>query len=145
MRGIRWFSMLAALMLVSPADAQVAPQILNIQTGCFLRGGSPFNLLVRVGPYYTTYHFMLTRAGSNQMAVDVTYPMIAAGGEVPLRIPSGGTYHLSVGYAPTSNNNAVTSSSYNIVVSAVRIVTISGVRRCQRVLSVYRERPLRVR
>ena len=127
---------LSALVVVPDAYAQQAnPQILEVQTGCFLRIGRANNVLVKVGPLVKGYHFTFVNRSTQQTALDQSFAMINPGEIVPFQLPAAGTYQLTVKYAAGNANQTPVTSPTNIVVKEVAEVTVNGQKTCQEKMS----------
>jgi hypothetical protein len=124
-----------ALFFVPAAEAQqlqTNPQILDIQTGCFLRNGQASNVQVKVGPYTTGYHFIFKNAATQQVVLDRTIGMInPTYDQVPFNLPAAGTYRLTLQYAAGISNQTPTTSPTDIVVKQVSAVTTNGQTACR--------------
>jgi hypothetical protein len=125
-------------LLVLPAAhaQQPNPQILDIQAGCFLRIGRANNVLVKVGPLTTAYHFIFINTATQQPGLDQILGLVNPGEVVPFQLPAAGTYHLTVKYGASIANQTAVTSPVNIVVKQVTEVVLNGQKTCREKMSV---------
>lgn len=107
------------------------PQIQSIQSGCFLRGEQPFNVLLRVGPISTAYRVIATDVASQRVAYDQVLGLISAGGEAPIRLPNAGTFRIAVRYAPPAANQTPATAPNDVTVNPVTVATVNGQKVCR--------------
>ncbi|MDO8975787.1 hypothetical protein [Reyranella sp.] len=107
------------------------PQILGVQSGCFIRGDQAYNVLVKVGPNVGHYRFIFSEATTQQVAQDRTLGLIHPNTEVPFRLANAGNYRLIVKWAPQISNQSSAMAGSLIAVKPVVTMMVNGQQTCR--------------
>lgn len=107
------------------------PQILGVQTGCFIRGDQAYNVIVKVGPHVGHYRFIFSEATTQQVAQDRTLGLIHPNTEVPFRLANAGNYRLIVKWAPQISNQSSAMAGSLIAVKPVVAMMVNGQKTCR--------------
>lgn len=107
------------------------PQILGVQTGCFIRGDQAYNVIVKVGPNIGHYRFIFSEAATQQVAHERTLGLIHPNTEVPFRLPNAGNYRLVVKWPPQISNQASAMAGSILAVKPVVAMMVNGQQTCR--------------
>jgi hypothetical protein len=107
------------------------PQILGVQTGCFIRGDQAYNVLVKVGPNVGHYRFIFSEATTQQVAQDRTLGLIHPNTEVPFRLANAGNYRLIVKWPPQISNQSSAMAGSLLAVKPVVAMMVNGQQTCR--------------
>ncbi len=134
--GRKLLTWTAALCIVGLAPAATLaqmpdPQILGVQTGCFIRGNQAYNVLVKVGPNIAYYRFIFSDAATQQVAHERTLGLIHPNTEVPFRLANAGNYRLIVKWAPQISNQSSAMAGSLIAVKPVVAMMVNGQQTCR--------------